>query len=571
MRHINLAKIDICNSIVGLMYKGSRRYKSIFGGVLSLLLITAIASIIITFLNDFFGRDKAKMTFEQIKYHNPPSLNISNNFFFIVMTQFEGITLMRDDIIKIDAVLKTKKQNQWVSTPIDLIPCEENPNFPIDIFSPLESSKGVCFNTSGVSIEGSYVNEIYKYIQIRFTLCLNDNDNQSCYPQNKMEDFFHKTKPVAIIYFLDSAFQIYNRTDKVMQFYNYFDSNLTYQNNKETNLYYSSNELRVDESYFFPSNPKIYSGFMIESIRDKGAFRYAEDNTIMTFNFMSNNYKTVLHISYMQIVELLASICALINVLVILANLVGNYFNHYLFQSDLLNSFYESDIPDEKSFNKINIKLNSKFPLNNLSLSSHTNFVSTSILPNNNKIPFAETEKASHSITHIIHRKKCQSKHNFDHINIIKLSFGAFAPWMLNSHTKQQIDVFNKMNQSLFYYQELINVYKKLMEIDLLKYLILTDDQLSLYRIIPKPQYNDTNHSLKNVDREFGSLINDSEFHFLKSKEYIEKALNNNKEMKDLFISKDNKVDNKDGKLTEKLVELIERQIIVCTIKKDKQ
>lgn len=83
------------------------------------------------------------------------------------------------------------------------------------------------------------------------------------------------------------------------------------------------------------------------------------------------------------------------------------------------------------------------------------------------------------------------------------------------------------MNHSLIYYQELINVYKKLMEIDLVKYLILSEDQLSLYRLIPKPQYNSSNCLKKKTNKEFFSLINDSDFHFLKTKEYIKKALNN--------------------------------------------
>lgn len=511
------------------------------------------------------------------------------------MTQYDNIHLLRNDILKIDAVLQTKKDYQWVSTQIDIMPCVVNSEISLDVMKSFNISNGVCFNTSGLYLEGSYTNDIYQYIQIRFNLCIGDNltnENDSfCYPEEEMEEFFQKTKPVSIVYFLDSAFQIYNSTDKISKFYNYLDNNLTYQNYKETNLYYSNNKMQVDESYLFPSEPESYSGFMIESTRDKGSLRYKEDKTLMVFNFMSSNYQTIIHISYIQIPEFLTSVCAMINVLVIITNGIGNYFNYYLFQSDLMNSFYELDIPDDgisytKNQKLINIKLNSKFPLNNSCISSQTNIFphskslyqnrnnkSKSNINNNNndKIPNINTELSSNSITHIIHRKKCDDKHNFNHMNIIKLSFATLTPCVLNRHTKRHIYSFTQINQSLIYYQELINVYKKLMEIDLLKYLILSEDQLSLYKLIPKPQYNSTNCSKKKTNKDFCSLINDSDFHFLKTKEYIEKALNNNNEMKELFVSKDNKSDiNRDDKITEKVIELINRQIIVCSIQKEK-
>lgn len=76
--------------------------------------------------------------------------------------------------------------------------------------------------------------------------------------------------------------------------------------------------MQVDESYLFPSEPESYSGFMIESPRDKGPLRYKEDKTLMAFNFLSSNYQTIIHISYIQIPQFLTSVCAMINVLVII-------------------------------------------------------------------------------------------------------------------------------------------------------------------------------------------------------------------------------------------------------------
>lgn len=556
MPKFNLKIFDLCGSIVGLVYKGQRRYKSFIGGLLSMLLIAAIFCVIVIHLNDFFSRTKAKMSFDDLKYNTPPYLNLTTNFNFIMMLQFKGINDLRQDVLTISAHAKIKENNVWRIHPIEKIPCKPNEQISLKLFERLELDKGRCFNMSGVSLNASNANDFYQYIEIKVSLC---TDDPSCLSKNEIIDTFAKEKPVAVFYFIDSAFQVYDSRKRMTNFYNNHDCNLTYTNIKESFLLFSLNEMQVDENYFFPGSPINHSGYMIESMRQTGAVRAEGDIDLLYINLQSSKFKTVTYVSYMQLSELLANICAFINIFIMVFCSLGNYFNHFFFQSDLTSSFYDMNEEDESLLGEtrqkiISIKQHSrqkKFNLNlNIGMNINTNNLATSVYNNKNLTNLQlnrsgqnvqiNTSDQSLNILETLAKNNIKLKKNntnkiINHKNALKIMFTPFFPCFTSTKTKDLQLKISYANKSLLFYQDLKNLYRKLLEIDLMKYLLLTEEQLALYQIVPKPIFKKPNGS--EGSKEFASLVNHPHFHFLKSKRYIREIVNTPK-YKSLFASR---------------------------------
>ena len=66
-----LSDFDFCGSIAGLIYNGRRRYKSRFGGFLTILAGTAALIITSVYLKTFFNRETPKMSSNSLKYYTP--------------------------------------------------------------------------------------------------------------------------------------------------------------------------------------------------------------------------------------------------------------------------------------------------------------------------------------------------------------------------------------------------------------------------------------------------------------------------------------------------------------------
>ena len=68
----------------------------------------------------------------------------------------------------------------------------------------------------------------------------------------------------------------------------------------------------------------------------------------------------------------------------------------------------------------------------------------------------------------------------------------------------------------------MMNMYQKIQEIDLLKYLLLNEKQLGLYKIIPKPVlFLENPVSYQDETNTFSKFYNDKDLHYLKTNQEI--------------------------------------------------
>ena len=106
-----LTDFDFCGSIAGLMYNGKRRYKSKLGGVLTLMAFGSVLVLAVFYLRLFFARETPKMSYNDLKYWDPPLLDISGNFTVAVMMQYSDQNIFRNDLVKIEVYYKSKNNS----------------------------------------------------------------------------------------------------------------------------------------------------------------------------------------------------------------------------------------------------------------------------------------------------------------------------------------------------------------------------------------------------------------------------------------------------------------------------
>lgn len=573
-------EIDYCGSIVGIMYNGNRRYKSLIGGILTMIAISGILAVAVYYFNIFFSQKTAKMSLENIKYYEPPNLNISKDFIFAVMMQYHGINTFMNDKVKVDAFYVKTESKKTQQEKVSSVPCVQADYQNDSLYKSLELNKAVCFNISGIELEGANVNNVFSYFQIRFLLCIDDGN---CYPKEHLNTFFQDNKPLAIVYFLDSTFQINNKKERCKTFINSVDVNITYNNAKSTNIYFSKNKMKVDDNYFFSTSPKINERFMIDTFRDLVSVRTEEQTEALIINFMSSKNEQIINITYMQLSELLANIGALVNVIILFLSSIGNFINHYYFQSDLMNALYTFDTNNRKkknmfSFNQIHnvisLKECSKESIIEICDDRKDGHLGNDNNKSNEELKSDENnnDKEMHHNATQKHKQKqslklknnminCSSfnKSNtstndksFSYWDITVISLRMLIPFLKCKDITEKTKRFKLIEQSMSSFQDFITVFKKLQEIDLIKYLFLTDEQLNMYEIMPKPEWNNP------PNQPFSQLYHQKGFHFLKSLKEINLSLRKKSTKRNLFnfITKGNK-----SSIDEKLINLIKSRL----------
>lgn len=545
-----LRKIDFSCSIVGLSYAGERRYKSPLGGIVSIILSLCIIAILIYDLRNFFGRKNQNFNLEIIKNWNPPALDLSTNFTFAMTMNYAGVKGFKERILKVSAREVTRRHLTKTYQNVSIIPCQKN--FFIDnedIYETLQLEKGICFNLTGFHLQGSSVNEIFKYIEIKFSLC--NETVEDC--ESNIENIFRVDQPMAYIYFLDAAFQTSNSTSKVRRYINFIDFNVTYSNSKVTNIYFSKNVLNVDNGYFFGSNAVQYFNYMIDFYRELSSMRTDNQEVILTVNLLCSNKSEIYSISFMKISELIANVSAMINICILIFSNIAEYINSFCFDNDLVNALYSLKNNSEKMNNlrtqltksmmtfdcknkskfinlkKSVVKVNQKrkdpidfhpFQVVNSSTDDLTNDNGTQKeLPqikrndSNSRIGTIPSLSANHG--------KVFLDRKFSYGEIFIISFGSFIhPIRLCGKLMKIKNKYLFIKEKISLGQDILNWYQKMQEVDLIKYLLLNKKQLSLYRIIPKP-FLFLSGNNQEYDGSFSYFYNRKDSHYLKTNNEI--------------------------------------------------
>jgi len=579
-------KIDLLSSVVGLRYKGSWRYKSFIGGIVSFIYIIVALSLATYFMVKYVNRDDVFMSFENIKNSNPPQLDISKNFYFAVSMRYGNKNILRKEImdIQFQYVSYNLTSNMLMVTNIPSYNCTDDSFKGVkEQFYTFGLNESLCIDTSNLTVQGSNINNFYSYIRINFILCSNTTANNfSCLPWTQAQSIIDSTKPLANLYFLDSTFQPKDPDNFLIRFINNINVNITSGNAKETNVYFSNDQLNVEQGYLYTLPSKIYNSYVIQSFRDLVSVRASNQLNSLSFNLMSSKYQSITYVSYLKFSTFLANVGGILQSILIILNIFVYYINNHYFDAECMKSFYR--INNQRAFNQKKIINSSEFFHNYVNLAKKTpdynedksfdenldvqsknsplksqindpsnlhnkseldqiykkdfsSVLSRDIIPKNydnyekretenhkntnevqvlnindrlSTIPVSQFKSENNqykklgtlSNKHFTSQKNDLVKSdlngklmissnkilvNLDQSELLRAMLCPFMKTCSNNR-KEKLDLHHKLKKFLKSNLDLTNIVKKLMEIDMIKFLVLDDDQLVLSKLIMKPQ-----------------------------------------------------------------------------------
>ena len=572
--------MDYFATIVGLRYKGSWRYQTFFGGLFTIMIFLISAATISYFANKFITRANINMSFENIKYWDPPMINLTNKFKFAVSMQYGHQNIIRKEIVNIffEYVQYNLTTNKLTVTPLNTTKCTaENFNEVIDQYNALEIKNALCIDTTNLTIQGSNINNYFSLVRVKFLLCNNRTD---CLSMDNISNVLTDMKPVANFYYIDSTYQPTTPEKFIKKFINIVDVNITFGDAKDTNVFFTENKLEVQSGWIFPTPPVVYNEIMLDNFRDLVSVRTDDNMNSFNFNILSGRKCENIYISYMEFSQFLANIGGILNNLMVCFSLVVYYVNNVIFQMEVIQDLFRFKNKESKENKQIfknavremmdkpinrnmieisknqppNFKLNLKTQLSKndidpqftKSILTEGNFIQQKDLTEHTgkeiKLKTKEDEfsgfsqfklnplllrKTSLKITDnsndVIKKVRIDTGNNLNTLGKLEINktdnndLNEFKPYDLLSiyfcgccrgvfpSLRKKIEGYKQVENYLNNTQDLTCLFKKLIEIDLMKYLLFNKDQIAIFKYLLKPeiifhnenkaQLEETNHN----------------------------------------------------------------------------
>lgn len=547
-----MENLDIFGSIVGLNYMGQSRFRTKFGGFMSLNFLMLSLAIVIIFFKKFLDRDTPEMTIENQKVGQPNLIDTSK-LKFAVMTKFFDRNEFHPEIFKIEAIhtKQTYSTGEKIVKKLDQIPCElETFKEAEDQYIKLGLDKALCFNTNGTKIRGSPVNDVLEFITIKFLLCVGED---KCKALDEIEKFLKNSSPMAITYIYDTVFQPREKTQFVKRFINYFDVALTFYNIKSSSLYFAEDEMEIEEGYFLSSSKTLFHNIVFESFRDSVSVRANNQIESLFINFYSSKKTQIIHIRYMQLSTLLANVGAILGNLMIILQTKINYINNLLYNKDLMESLINLKPRKEtygdnlivspstlRKVEKINVfsqygkrKKTFDYNYNNNNNNNNKDHIANYINNKNNQnnIDYNDCNNNNENIDYnnnnnsvrlpIVAKKVNNLRFKNLDLILFKLSFCNC------SRKKTNLKYYSFFETKMLPKIEFKNIFKKIQEYDLLKYSLLDSETIDLLQSVKKPSLYFTQQNLnKNAANEQPkSLFNFSDYYISSENQFLKNEL----------------------------------------------
>lgn len=308
-----LVPLDIFGTTTGFRYDGYSSKKTVFGGIMSIgffiLILLGVIYYSLLYLN---GLEFTQIN-SIIRYPESQVLTFNRNYTIAIKTRYSSGKVDRSDLWTIIAERIIYNQSsgyyQYEKLPIDI--CTKNDWKNVESqYDFLQLNDSYCINFKDQVIKGNLNAEIREYIQISYIL----NEEYKNHTKRKwFEDEFNREKAVSTLYFIED-YMVHedHLTPYISSFINSIYSNLTYSNSKKIKLFLSENELHEHNTNFFWDNRLDEKMMQLEDMYKKASNRPEEASTILSYVFQSSNKKHITVINYISISEICARFGAIL-------------------------------------------------------------------------------------------------------------------------------------------------------------------------------------------------------------------------------------------------------------------
>ena len=362
-----LGEIDIIGSKFHFYQGKTPKRKTIFGGLLTIILIISIIILIITFGNNFFTRKNPSVTLSienDLKYEFI-DLKEEKIFFAFRIEDYDGNYINESDILffKIyyytteerDGVYRKKIHDEYLSYHI----CNES---DYEDFG-LGKNLGVlyCPELGGKKFGGYWDSPNLYYFEIQVFFCENgtqfSSNNTKCTSLEKLKSFLNQDNPKFFAFYYPLIeFNPLSYSNPILKRYKNYYYILSHRLQRNDDVFLKKTILADDKGWLFNSY-KNFSDWGIDSFRTTYAYYSDDDLTnegastkIYELNLYSSLEKNYYTRYYMKIQNVIAVVGSLINLIFYIFQLLSSFIGDKILKLEIIQSYFELD--DKKSSNK---------------------------------------------------------------------------------------------------------------------------------------------------------------------------------------------------------------------------
>ena len=558
-----LTSFDMLGINIGFRFNGNIKYRTKVGGFLTLcLLVTSIITI------SFFGQiylsgEESRQIYSKEKLWNSQNLELTEDFVFALSTKIKGKNSKSSNIWEISSIYNQlnnfKSEANYTIIPFYDCNISHWPNEVNYQFNNLNINESLCFKISNVKLKGNPNTELFNYISLQYNMLIDENDlTNTTLIERQISDEF----PVATLYFLESSYQINNKSIEKVLSINSININVTYGDAKEVDVLISEDKTRLSIDKLIFSENKEYSNYVVTSFREKVSVRAIGQTNSLKFNIISSNERNIVSISFMSFSEMLARIGGILQNLILLMsifNYTRSYFNYERKQVNKLNEKISEDyqfnnfIKIFEFSNKKQVKTNLEQDIVDLEINRGTKATMDKVFSEDNQTRtiFNKKEIISSIKTNTFLKKEIKEKLNVSEISLkldnMKSKIGSlltknnkllnfnFYSWFLFKYCKfcvckccknltDKKIIFQEIQSHLNDILDIENAARRFFDLELLKYVLLDETQ---YYFFNKSSFISSISSIKNIKVEPFSDIKDKirVFKELKNKSSINEKI----------------------------------------------
>ena len=521
---LNIIKfIDLFGHTPSFVVNQELKYKTIFGGILSIIILILGLILLIFFSIDLFARNSPSINLSTNLEPNPTKLYYFDNFEFIIGVNDENLEMVYDEsIFNIKAYLYSKKgsDEDFFSNPIelDLVQCNEVLSTSINyrLFQNINLQNYFCISNkqNNIDINEIYINEFwgnnnFQMIQLRFTECQNTTNYTNCKSHDEIINYLnYKTLS---IYIVDNYVSTQNYKKPFARGLKEYFFYITPTHTLSLTQYIHHVIVQSDDGLIFTTNKKQNAFQLHDMINHDISYRTSD--AFIDFSFQLRNFIVDYKRKYYKFQELIAQVGGVFSCLNLITVLILRFYSSNVYFEFLINNHFEVRLDEfmkknnnilakKKFYSKEKLTSNSNKIFNNDKNLTKNKEKDDEDTNNNNTIPMNITLNKN------IQKRKQLKLSFFDKLILLNL-----FPKCSISRKNEIDDVFKKGKQYIMEYIDVISYLRNTHSGQMRSNLILNEDQKKVFDYIFKPilsksflgtRYNNNNISQKIKDKLLG-------------------------------------------------------------------
>lgn len=357
------------------------------------------------------------------------------------------------------------------------------------------------------NIKGFWDEDEIQYLTFEIFFCKNTTENNNiCLPQNEIENYFLEKDRFLSFFINDINIDVSNPnrkpfTEKFTTFYFLIDINLR----KSYEVFLKETNLFTTEGFIFQET-SVDKTFQFDSIATDINTLTKSSKNVGFINFCSSNVQTTIDRKYQDLQEAFSNFSGILNCIIFLALTLSNFENEFNVIKELIRNLYVfQDLSQLKELKqdkekKKNDSVKSS-PKSNFKDCHSNSLVPKELIQNKNKMLPAKTSLPSSTkrsrFIEKISLNSTSSPSNKDSFSVFKklqknFEFGFFKylKMMLkfkNISLSLEEKLFLKAEKEIKSEMDIIEILKKLQELEKLKKILLDSNELYLFELLDKP------------------------------------------------------------------------------------